>query len=126
MGIEPTLPAWKAGVLPLNYARIRGMISHTTTKETKEELYLLIFMDYYSIWYRQCDSNTQHLVPKTSVSANWTMAALYFKNVIIHYSNTSHSTIFTKNFKIRIFNFHIFVHMAAIPFTNWTIITINC
>ena len=22
MGIEPTLPAWKAGVLPLNYTRI--------------------------------------------------------------------------------------------------------
>ncbi len=22
MGIEPTLPAWKAGVLPLNYARM--------------------------------------------------------------------------------------------------------
>ena len=23
MGIEPTLPAWKAGVLPLNYTRIK-------------------------------------------------------------------------------------------------------
>jgi hypothetical protein len=22
MGIEPTLPAWKAGVLPLNYIRV--------------------------------------------------------------------------------------------------------
>jgi hypothetical protein len=22
-GIEPTTPAWKAGVLPLNYARLR-------------------------------------------------------------------------------------------------------
>ena len=25
MGIEPTYPAWKAGVLPLNYARIIGV-----------------------------------------------------------------------------------------------------
>ena len=24
MGIEPTRPAWKAGVLPLNYTRIEG------------------------------------------------------------------------------------------------------
>ena len=23
-GIEPSTPAWKAGVLPLNYARLRG------------------------------------------------------------------------------------------------------
>ena len=23
MGIEPTYPAWKAGVLPLNYTRVR-------------------------------------------------------------------------------------------------------
>ena len=31
MGIEPTYPAWKAGVLPLNYTRIlktNNMISH--------------------------------------------------------------------------------------------------
>ena len=25
-GIEPSTPAWKAGVLPLNYARLRGHI----------------------------------------------------------------------------------------------------
>ena len=24
MGIEPTQPAWKAGILPLNYARVAG------------------------------------------------------------------------------------------------------
>jgi hypothetical protein len=27
MGIEPTLPAWKAGVLPLNYTRVLKLIS---------------------------------------------------------------------------------------------------
>jgi hypothetical protein len=26
MGIEPTLPAWKAGVLPLNYTRKESMV----------------------------------------------------------------------------------------------------
>ena len=26
MGIEPTRPAWKAGILPLNYTRIDGRI----------------------------------------------------------------------------------------------------
>ena len=25
MGIEPTYPAWEAGVLPMNYIRIAGM-----------------------------------------------------------------------------------------------------
>ena len=25
MGIEPTRPAWKAGILPLNYTRIWGL-----------------------------------------------------------------------------------------------------
>ena len=29
MGIEPTYPAWKAGVLPLNYTRIRCMKLNT-------------------------------------------------------------------------------------------------
>ena len=27
MGIEPTYPAWKAGVLPLNYTRMLAVIS---------------------------------------------------------------------------------------------------
>ena len=26
MGIEPTRPAWKAGILPLNYTRVDGRI----------------------------------------------------------------------------------------------------
>jgi hypothetical protein len=29
MGIEPTYPAWKAGVLPLNYTRVSCVISDT-------------------------------------------------------------------------------------------------
>ena len=34
MGIEPTYPAWKAGVLPLNYTRIsRWKLSYHKTFE---------------------------------------------------------------------------------------------
>jgi len=32
MGIEPTQPAWKAGILPLNYARIRQTTNLTEPK----------------------------------------------------------------------------------------------
>ena len=29
MGIEPTRPAWKAGVLPLNYTRVEAVLPST-------------------------------------------------------------------------------------------------
>ena len=29
MGIEPTRPAWKAGILPLNYTRIASLLQAT-------------------------------------------------------------------------------------------------
>ena len=31
MGIEPTYPAWKAGVLPLNYTRTFVLVRHNET-----------------------------------------------------------------------------------------------
>ena len=33
MGIEPTYPAWKAGVLPLNYTRMRCMKLNTVEQK---------------------------------------------------------------------------------------------
>ena len=33
MGIEPTRPAWKAGVLPLNYTRVLNSVLHYTLPE---------------------------------------------------------------------------------------------
>ena len=33
MGIEPTYPAWKAGVLPLNYTRMRYMKLNTAEQK---------------------------------------------------------------------------------------------
>ena len=35
MGIEPTRPAWEAGVLPLNYTREQGQ--YTTLSAEKQE-----------------------------------------------------------------------------------------
>ena len=33
MGIEPTYPAWKAGVLPLNYTRVKDKNYYNTLFE---------------------------------------------------------------------------------------------
>ena len=38
MGIEPTYPAWKAGVLPLNYTRERMLYYHINLKKCKGKL----------------------------------------------------------------------------------------
>ena len=38
MGIEPTRPAWKAGVLPLNYTRITTMVPRTGLEPVREIL----------------------------------------------------------------------------------------
>ena len=39
MGIEPTRPAWKAGVLPLNYTRIREwLVPRTGLEPVREKL----------------------------------------------------------------------------------------
>jgi hypothetical protein len=35
MGIEPTLPAWKAGILPLNYIRIVGAEDGIRTRDPR-------------------------------------------------------------------------------------------
>jgi hypothetical protein len=36
MGIEPTRPAWKAGILPLNYTRVATfIIIHNTLQNVK-------------------------------------------------------------------------------------------
>ena len=44
MGIEPTLPAWEAGILPLNYTRVNiyadVIISLRRTKDKVKIVYL--------------------------------------------------------------------------------------
>lgn len=37
-GIEPTRPAWKAGVLPLNYARVAQRELHRSRRPVKPEI----------------------------------------------------------------------------------------
>ena len=39
MGIEPTYPAWEAGVLPMNYIRVQEYYS-TSRKEMQEDFSL--------------------------------------------------------------------------------------
>ena len=51
-GIEPSQPAWKAGVLPLNYTRIIPNVSHS--------LIVLNFLE----WWRGKDSNLRR--PKST------------------------------------------------------------
>ena len=40
MGIEPTLPAWEAGILPLNYTRKRLFAWYYTTATWEKQVYL--------------------------------------------------------------------------------------
>ena len=44
MGIEPTYPAWKAGVLPLNYTRNSQRIYNTTFVKICQEIFLSIIL----------------------------------------------------------------------------------
>ena len=48
MGIEPTYPAWKAGVLPLNYARKRHDIVpfHVSLVNIKKRCFPVFSKDY--------------------------------------------------------------------------------
>ena len=48
MGIEPTQPAWKAGVLPLNYTRIRLIPSETYHTTRNPRMSRGFFTDCYS------------------------------------------------------------------------------
>ena len=56
MGIEPTQPAWKAGVLPLNYTRIlavfsqRGLSYHSPTSMSRG--FFAIFQHFLCLFYR--------------------------------------------------------------------------
>ena len=48
MGIEPTYPAWKAGVLPLNYTRVTLTIIFTTLLFVNHNfIFILIFLYRY-------------------------------------------------------------------------------
>ena len=49
MGIEPTYPAWEAGVLPMNYARIFNCRSGRHSS--------ISFMEQYSLHIVQTSSN---------------------------------------------------------------------
>ena len=47
MGIEPTYPAWKAGVLPLNYTRSSQRRYNTTLVKICQQIFLSINQFYF-------------------------------------------------------------------------------
>ena len=47
MGIEPTRPAWKAGILPLNYTRIRQRLYILPKIKKKVKCFFLIFRTFF-------------------------------------------------------------------------------
>ena len=49
MGIEPTYPAWKAGVLPLNYTRTLSAQNRNRTSDTRIFSPLLYQLSYLGI-----------------------------------------------------------------------------
>ena len=53
MGIEPTWPAWKAGVLPLNYTRISRFsqaLKYNTTNELLCQYFFAFFLKFYYLY----------------------------------------------------------------------------
>ena len=53
MGIEPTQPAWKAGVLPLNYTRTVSLntssVAYNTTGFTGCQVFFWRFFTFYEL-----------------------------------------------------------------------------
>ncbi len=49
MGIEPTYPAWKAGVLPLNYTRNSQRRYNTTLVKICQQIFLSIIGFYFAL-----------------------------------------------------------------------------
>ncbi len=48
MGIEPTRPAWKAGILPLNYTRIFCDTDDYSTEGSVRQPVFFYFFAYFS------------------------------------------------------------------------------
>ena len=46
MGIEPTRPAWKAGILPLNYTRISTLYYYITFFTVCQALFTIFFKKF--------------------------------------------------------------------------------
>ena len=47
MGIEPTYPAWKAGVLPLNYTRISQCTAYNSIAFTEMQEKFFVFLNFF-------------------------------------------------------------------------------
>ena len=100
MGIEPTYPAWKAGVLPLNYTRIyvkhsackdlmRNAQNRNRTSDTRIFSPLLYQLSYLGR-HHQILSDTYVLLHIAFVSQHWLFYKVFPKM----------SSTFMKNFQV--------------------------
>ena len=68
MGIEPTLPAWKAGTLPLSYTRSQGCTPVIVrflqkTTDLRGEWHHSLFVEEKMMTWVEQDSNLRRLPP---------------------------------------------------------------
>ena len=56
MGIEPTYPAWKAGVLPLNYTRVTLIIIFIIQLFVNNFFVFFIFLFFHVIFQIKCNT----------------------------------------------------------------------
>ena len=52
MGIEPTRPAWKAGILPLNYTRSSSALIYSTKVSKISQSFLRDFLTFFQKKYK--------------------------------------------------------------------------
>ena len=113
MGIEPTYPAWKAGVLPLNYTRgvgVTGFEPATSWSQTRRssqtephpEVFRCLSDNYYTITYDVLFVNTffnfyfNFYIFSIGTMYN-DLCHLYFRLIFREYRNT----FLNKNIKIQ-------------------------
>ena len=61
MGIEPTRPAWKAGILPLNYTRISTLYYYITFSPVCQALFRNFFKNFEVRWNIELVGSTNTL-----------------------------------------------------------------
>ena len=56
MGIGPTQPAWKAGILPLNYTRIHNAKRLYQNPAPVVNYFLCLYVPFFYIFYAACQT----------------------------------------------------------------------
>ena len=116
MGIEPTRPAWKAGILPLNYTRtysiFGGHFSTAYISYHKQRSLSILFFNFFEIFF--APSKQQKIVLKSRkqlsrgqirVTALSTSKTILFAEVDLNVHNDREILeLFCKLFSTAVFN----------------------